>query len=52
MPSVSDSDFVMKASVGNTIEVEEAKLAVQAVAKAKDAEDVVVKNLKAAFATP
>lgn len=27
MPSVSDADFAMKASVGNTFEVEEAKLA-------------------------
>lgn len=29
MPSVGDADFVMKASVGNTFEVEEAKLALE-----------------------
>ena len=28
-PSITDKDFVMKASVGNTLEVEEAKLALQ-----------------------
>jgi len=34
-PSVSDADFVTKASVGNTFEIEEAKLALQQASDAK-----------------